>query len=135
MSTRPLPRSTSTEVTPGISETSSFTERTQCSQVMPVTVMVVAATGGLPFRCRLPGIPALRSGAHQARDRLGGLAPLLVGLLAAVGDGVPDAVLEVLVEHGEGEGAQRLVDRGGLGEDVDAVLVLLDHPLQPPDLA
>src|SRR5690606_17813213 len=35
---RPLSRSTSTEVTPATSPTSSLTELTQCPQVMPLTV-------------------------------------------------------------------------------------------------
>src|SRR5699024_5788733 len=43
-------------------------------------------------------------------------------------------VLEVLVEHRQGEGAQGLVDRRGLREDVDAVLVVLDHALKSTDL-
>jgi DNA-binding FrmR family transcriptional regulator len=37
-------------------------------------------------------------------------------------------------EQAEGDGFQRLRGRGDLGEDVDAVDVLLDHPLQTPDL-
>ena len=42
---------------------------------------------------------------------------------------------EVLVEQFEGERLQRLRGRRDLREDVDAVLVLFDHPLQPADLA
>ena len=42
---------------------------------------------------------------------------------------------EVLVEELEGERLQRLGGRRHLREDVDAVLVLFDHPLQAADLA
>ena len=49
--------------------------------------------------------------------------------------GVDDAVRQVLVEQPERHRLQRLGHRGDLGEDVDAVLLLLDHPLQAADLA
>ena len=49
--------------------------------------------------------------------------------------GVDDAVRHVLVEQAEGDRLERLRHRGDLGEDVDAVLLLLDHPLQPAGLA
>src|SRR3546814_17654777 len=41
-----------------------------------------------------------------------------------------DAVAQVLLEQTEGDRAQRLGHRGDLGEDVDAILLLLDHPLK-----
>ena len=42
---------------------------------------------------------------------------------------------QVLVEQAEPDALQRLGDRRDLGEHVDAVLVVLDHPLQPAHLA
>ena len=49
--------------------------------------------------------------------------------------GVDDAVAHVLLEQAEGDRLQRLRHRRDLGEDVDAVLLLLDHPLQAAGLA
>src|SRR5699024_658462 len=74
------------------------------------------------------------SGPDQARDGLVGLLELLVGLGAAVLDGAGHAVAEVLLEQAERDGLQRPGHRGDLREDVDAVLVLLDHPLQTAGL-
>ena len=54
---------------------------------------------------------------------------------AAPGDGVGDAVPQVLVEQGDGHALERLGRRGDLGEDVDAVGVLVDHPLEAAHLA
>ena len=53
----------------------------------------------------------------------------------ALARGVDDAVGQVLVEQAERDGLERLGHRGDLGEDVDAVLLLLDHPLQAAGLA
>src|SRR5699024_2018684 len=53
---------------------------------------------------------------------------------AAVLDGAGHAVAEVLLEQAERDGLQRPGHRGDLREDVDAVLVLLDHPLQTAGL-
>ena len=50
-------------------------------------------------------------------------------------DGVGDAVAQVVVEQLHGDALQRLGGGGHLGEHVDAVRVVLDHPLQPADLA
>ena len=55
--------------------------------------------------------------------------------LVAVDDGVADAVADVLVEEADGDGLERLGDGADLGEDVDAVRVLLDHALDAADLA
>src|SRR5918993_3569790 len=75
------------------------------------------------------------SGADEPRDRLGGLADLLVGLAAAGARGVDDAVAHVLLEQAEGDLLQRLRHGGDLREDVDAVLLVLDHALQTAGLA
>ena len=40
----------------------------------------------------------------------------------------------VIVEQAEGDAVQRGPRRGDLGEHVDAVAVVLDHPLDPADL-
>jgi hypothetical protein len=55
---------------------------------------------------------------------------------ASVGVGVVgDAVAEVLVEQPDGDGSQGVLDRGDLGEDVEAVGVLVDPALEAADLA
>src|SRR6478735_3186787 len=75
-----------------------------------------------------------RSGLHEAGDGLGGLLELLLLLGPALAGGVDEAVRHVVVEQVERERLERLRRRGDLGEDVDAVLLLLDHPLDPADL-
>jgi hypothetical protein len=72
---------------------------------------------------------------HQPGDRVGGLADLLGRGVAAFGDGLDDAVAEVFLQEAEGDRLQCLGRGGDLGEDVDAVLVLFDHPLQAAYLA
>ena len=44
------------------------------------------------------------------------------------------AVAHVLIQQTQGHGLKRLGRGADLGQDVDAVLVLLDHPRDPPDL-
>src|ERR687889_2545645 len=81
-------------------------------------------------------LPGVRwSGADEAGDRLGGLADLLVGLAAPRLCGLDDAVRHVLLEQAESDPPQRLRHGRDLREDVDAVLLVLDHPLQPAGLA
>ena len=48
---------------------------------------------------------------------------------------VRDAVLDVLVEQLERDALERVRHGGDLREDVDAVALVLDHPLDPADLA
>ncbi|GHI90998.1 hypothetical protein TPA0905_04690 [Streptomyces olivaceus] len=48
---------------------------------------------------------------------------------------VGDAVAQMLLQQLQREGLQGLRGGGDLGEYVDAVDVLVDHPLQAPDLA
>src|SRR3712207_6340834 len=80
-------------------------------------------------------LPGVRwSGPDEAGDRLGGLADLLVGLAAARLGGLDDAVRQVLLDQAERDRLQRLRHRRDPGEDVDAVLLVLDHPLQPAGL-
>jgi len=80
------------------------------------------------------GIRWWGSGTHEAGDGLGGLADLLLGLPAAGARGLDDAVAEVLLEQAEGDSLERLRHRRDLGEDVDAVLLVLDHALQTAGL-
>ncbi len=48
------------------------------------------------------------------------------------GDGVGDAVAQVVVEHPDGHALERLGDGRDLGQHVDAVAVGLDHLLRGP---
>ena len=57
-----------------------------------------------------------------------------LGLVGAR-DRVGDAVAHVAVEDVDRHLLERRLDGGDLGEDVDAVGVLVDHPLEAPDLA
>src|SRR5687767_4460669 len=75
------------------------------------------------------------SGTDEARDGLGGFTDLLVGLPAAGPCGLDDAVTQVLLEQAEGDRLQGLRHGRDLGEDVDAVLLVLDHALQSARLA
>src|SRR5439155_9241246 len=49
--------------------------------------------------------------------------------------GRPHAALDVVLEDEDGEGVDGGPEGGGLLEDVDAVLLALDHPGDPADLA
>src|SRR5215218_6726372 len=75
------------------------------------------------------------SGADEAGDGLGGLADLLVGLAAAGLGRLDDAVAQVFLEQAQRDRLQGLRHGRDLGEDVDAVLLVLDHPLQAAGLA
>jgi hypothetical protein len=79
-----------------------------------------------------PGSSWTTPGAHGGHQ----LVELGVGRLGVgAGDGVGHAVAHMAVEHVDRDLLQRGLDRGHLGEDVDAVGVLVDHPLQAADLA
>src|SRR5262245_42714960 len=56
-------------------------------------------------------------------------------VLVARAERAGDTVAHVLVEDLERERLERGVHGRDLGEDVDAVAVVLDHPLDPPHLA
>src|SRR5690606_22263349 len=90
----------------------------------PAPAIPVGATGMRPG-----------SGLDEAGDGCAGLGDLLVGDRAALGGGLRDAVLQVLVEQAEGDGFQGFRGGGDLGEHVDAVLVGLDHLRDAADLA
>src|ERR671916_895457 len=59
---------------------------------------------------------------------------LLVCVLALL-DGLPDAVLDVVLEQDGAHLLQGRDDAGDLGEDVYAVGLLVHHPLHAPHLA
>src|SRR5687768_1385785 len=71
-----------------------------------------------------------RSGTDEAGDGLGGLANLLLGFAATGGRRLHEAVAHVLLEQPEGDRLEGLRHGRDLGEDVDAVLLVLDHALQ-----
>jgi len=50
-------------------------------------------------------------------------------------DGLGGAVLQVVPEQKTGRGAQRLLHRGDLDDDVGAVALVLDHFFDPADLS
>src|SRR5580692_4413520 len=77
----------------------------------------------------------MSSGPHQAGDRVRGFADLRGGRVAAPGDGLRDAVPQMVFQQAQRHRLQRPGHRRHLGQDVDAVLVVLDHLLQPADLA
>src|SRR3954454_22473649 len=74
------------------------------------------------------------SGTDEAGDRVGGFLQLDLCVGAAGLDRLHDTVRDVLVEQAQGDGLECLRHRRDLGEDVDAVLLLLDHPLQAAGL-
>jgi hypothetical protein len=76
------------------------------------------------------------SRSQKAFDGPRRLVDEVLGALAvATGCRAGDAVVQVLVEQFDADALQRLADCGDLGEHVDAVGVVLDHPRQPADLA
>ena len=81
------------------------------------------------------GLQVETSGFDEAFDRASRLVEQAGRLgVVAGGDGAGHAVPEVVVEQAEGDALQRPRRGAHLGENVDAVLVVLDHPLQPADL-
>src|SRR4051812_21562304 len=75
------------------------------------------------------------SGPDEASDGGGCFLDLEFGFGASGGERLTDAVLEVVFEQLKGDGLEGLGGGGDLGEDVDAVLVLVDHSLQAADLS
>src|SRR5690625_2982529 len=82
-----------------------------------------------------PYTTLFRSAANQPSDGVGGLLQLRRLLLTAGPGGLDQAVGHVLIEQAQREGLQRPGGGRDLGEDVDAVLVLLDHLGDPADLS
>src|SRR5207237_10767863 len=75
---------------------------------------------------------SLREAANGREELLRLLArsPLVTG-----GERLRHAVLDVVVEDRDGEALERGRDGAELGQDVDAVPVVVDHALDPPHLA
>src|SRR3954447_7848508 len=79
--------------------------------------------------------PEAASGPDKAGDGFGGFLHLGVGLGAAGLDGLRHAVAEMVLDQAQGDRLQGPGHGGDLGEDVDAVGVVVDHALEPPHLA
>ena len=93
---------------------------------------VCHSTGGGVEGIR-PGLSnARRSGAEQSFHRVERLVDFFVTFAAVVG--LHDAVTEVFVEQAEADILKCLGDGRDLGQHVDAVLVVIDHPLDTPYL-
>src|SRR6266511_3410975 len=76
------------------------------------------------------------SGANQALDGTDGLGQLVVPRrLVTAARGLHDAVTEVLVDEPDADNLERGRHRRELRQDVDAVAVVVDHPLEPTDLS
>ena len=75
------------------------------------------------------------SGPHEARDCLGGFFDLPLGLWAAGSGCIDDAVLEMVVRETHCDAAKSTGHGTDLGEDVDALLLLLDHAVNASRLA
>src|SRR5207247_6394765 len=76
---------------------------------------------------------ARAGGALHGLEQFVGLRLRLT--LVARSESAGDAVFDVLVEDLERERLERRIHSRDLGEDVDAVAVVLDHPLDPADLS
>src|SRR5687768_1447549 len=76
--------------------------------------------------CRV-GVACGRSALDEAGDGGGRLAQPLAGRVAALDHGLGDAVADVAVEQPRRHRLEGAAHRRDLGEDVDAVPVVLDH--------
>src|SRR5680860_270191 len=70
-------------------------------------------------------------GLHQSLDRGRGLTDHVLAPLGLL----RHAVADVVVEKADGDLLEGVAGRGNLRQDVDAVLVFFDHPLDAPRLA
>ena len=84
---------------------------------------------GRPRESELAGLGVALHGGHQLVELGRG------GRGVVARHGVGNAVAHVAVEHPHRDLLERGLDGRHLGEDVDAVGVLPDHPLEPADLA
>src|SRR6266508_2796371 len=108
--------------TPGCLSSVFSTRCTQEPHVMP-------ETSSRSSFARVVPIIALPHEAGDGRDEL-----LDLGIPFALLEALPDAVAHVVVEEAHADRLQGCRYRVELGEHVDAVLVLVDHPLQAADL-
>ena len=70
-------------------------------------------------------------GADQTCNSARRFLDLAIGLGPSFGCSADDAVAQVFLEQTERDRLKRARHRGYLGEDIDAVLLLLDHLLRP----
>src|SRR5215469_13269502 len=75
------------------------------------------------------------SGPNEPRDCRRSLANLLRGSLVPGSDRVRHTVTEVIFQQADRDSLQRLRDGGYLSQDVDAIGIVVDHPLQSAYLA
>src|SRR5581483_11290505 len=87
---------------------------------------------GKPARARRPSRLARAREAVHGLEQLAALRPCLLGVPGR--ERRCHAVVHVLVEDAEGEAVERRRHGGDLREHVDAVAVVLDHPLDPAHL-
>src|SRR5690606_28834328 len=123
----PASSSTATDSTPSMTLSSSVTLDTQWPQVIPVTDSSVVIGMGFSLGCGL--------GTDEAGDGSGRLGDLLFGNGTALLRGFGDAVAQVVVKQLQRDGFEGLRRGRDLGEDVDAVDVFVDHPLNAAHLA
>ena len=90
-------------------------------------------TGRMPGWRQADRAAAADRPAERPPDDVDDLVDVLVGL-APLGGG-PDAAADVVLEDQDRQRVDGRPERGGLLEDVDAVLLALDHPGDAADLA
>src|SRR4249919_3701756 len=114
-------RSTPRAPTPASLPTSPLTAASQWLQLMPGT-------------SRISSI-GRSSRSQKAFDGPRRFVDEVLGAFAvATGGRAGDAMVQVLVEQFDADALQGLADRGDLGQHIDAVRVVLDHPRQAADL-
>src|SRR5947207_1079769 len=116
-----------------VPESATSTSTSETPRWTPTGATPRAATrpaGGSTWKIRTSPL-----GADEAGDGGGGLGHLGVGVGRAGGHRLPHTVVHVVLQQFEGHRLQRPGGSRDLGEDVDAVAVFVDHPLQAPDLA
>jgi len=74
-------------------------------------------------------------GLHQSRDGCGGFPHLCLAFRSSLGDGLGHAVTEMIFEQPECDRLERPGDRRDLSQDINAVDVIIDHPLQTANLS
>ena len=99
----------------------------------PEEFLVPRSSTGPPVDESAVGGPL--SGADEPGNGVGGFLDLGLRFIPAELGRIEDAVPEVVIEESEGDAFQRLGDGRDLGEDVDAVLFLIDHAVNASGLA
>src|SRR5437764_2829960 len=81
------------------------------------------------MRRRRPWLAAAQQAPDGAHELVGQL------LRRSLSIAFDDAVMGVIIKESEGDLVERRLDGRDLGDDVDAVAVLVDHPLDAANLA